>query len=73
MKLRKHLRLFILVSIAWFLFWLAGLPDYYQQYSVKFMVFFDLAILSPIWFVVYRNAKRAKPGNAVNVSLWWSF
>ncbi|WP_321418302.1 hypothetical protein [uncultured Desulfobacter sp.] len=45
MKPRKHLRLFSLVSIAWFLFWLAGLPDYYQQYSLKFMVFFDLAIL----------------------------
>nr|WP_319395785.1 hypothetical protein [uncultured Desulfobacter sp.] len=73
MKPRKHLRLFLLVSIAWFLFWLAGRPGYYQQYSVGFMAFFDFVILPPIWFVVYQSAKRDRPGNAVNVSFWWSF
>jgi len=31
-------------SLGWLLFWIAGLPDYYQQYPIKFMVIFDLAI-----------------------------
>lgn len=73
MKPRNHLRLLVFVSIAWALFWLAGLPDYYQQYSVKFMVLFDLAILPPIWFIVYRSSKYSRPGNAINISFWWAF
>jgi len=73
MKLQKHIRLLTLVSIAWLLFWLAGLPDYYQQYSMTFMIIFDLIILPPIWFIIYRSAKHTKPGRALKVCLWWSF
>ena len=73
MKPRKHFQLFIIVSIAWLLFWVAGLPDYYQQYSSTSMVIFDLAVLPPIWFLVYRNAKHSRPGNGVKVCLWWAF
>ena len=73
MEPRKHFQLFIIVSIAWLLFWVAGLPDYYQQYSSTSMVIFDLAVLPPIWFLVYRNAKHSRPGNGVKVCLWWAF
>lgn len=73
MKFCKHIRLLILVSLAWVLFWIAGLPDYYQQYTIKFMVIFDLAILPPIWFIIYRSAIHSRPGNGLNVCLWWSF
>jgi len=73
MNFRKHIRMLIFVSLAWLLFWVAGLPDYYLQYSFKFMVLFDLAILPPIWFVVYRSAKRAKPGKGFIICFWWSF
>ena len=73
MSLRNHIRLLTMVSVAWVLFWIAGLPDYYQQYSIEFMVIFDLAILPPIWFIIYRNIKRSKPGRGFIVSLWWSF
>ena len=73
MKPKKHFRLFAFVSIAWFLFWIAGLPDYYQQYSTKFMIVFDSAILPPIWFIIYRSVKSSRSGNALNVSFWWSF
>lgn len=73
MSLRKHIRLLILVSIAWGLFWIIGLPDYYQQYSDLFMIIFDLAILPPIWFIIYRSAKHSKPGRGLKVSLWWAF
>jgi hypothetical protein len=73
MRLRGHLRLLTIVSLAWLLFWIPGLPEYYQQYSTKFMLVFDLTILPPIWFIVYRSAKSARPGKRLKVSLWWSF
>ena len=73
MKFRTTIRMLIAVSIAWLIFWIAGLPDYYQQYSVKFMVIFDLAILPPIWFMIYRSAKGTKPGRGLKTCLWWSF
>ena len=73
MRLRKHIRLLIIVTIAWFLFWIVGLPDYYQQYSKTFMVIFDLAILPPIWLIIYRSAKQSRPGRGLKVCLWWSF
>jgi hypothetical protein len=73
MEIRKHFRLLVLVSIAWFLFWIIGLPDYYQQYSNRFMVIFDLAILPPIWFAIYRSAKNSRPGRGLKVCLWWAF
>ena len=62
-----------MVSIAWLLFWIAGLPDYYQQYSTTAMILFDLAILPFVWLVVYQSANRSRPKNAIRVSFWWSF
>ena len=73
MRTSKHIRLLIIVTAAWILFWIAGLPNYYQQYSTKFMIIFDLAILPPICFLVYRSVKHSKPGRGLTASLWWSF
>ena len=73
MRLRQHIRLLALVSLAWVLFWIAGLPGYYQQYSISFMVIFDLAILPPIWFIIYRSAKQSKPGRGLKICSWWAF
>ena len=73
MRLHKHLRLLTIVSLAWFIFWISGLPEYYQQYSTKFMIIFDLAILPPIWFIVYRSVRNTSPGRGLKISLWWSF
>lgn len=73
MRPRGHLKLFLIVSVAWFLFWLAGLPDYYRQYSDMSMALFDLAILPPIWFIVYSSARKARKGKALAVTLWLSF
>ena len=73
MRLKNHIRLFILVSIAWGLFWVAGLPEYYQQYSTIFMVLFDLIILPPICFLVFRSVKKSKPANTLRNYFWWAF
>jgi hypothetical protein len=73
MRVYSHLKLLLFVSIAWIIFWLLGLPDYYQQYSFRFMLIFDLAILPIIWFVIYRSIKNAKSGRKLLRSIWWSF
>jgi len=73
MQFSKHLRLLIIVTVAWFIFWLAGLPDYYQQYSDTTMLLFDLIVLPPIWYLVYRSVKQSRLGRALTESLWWSF
>jgi len=73
MQFKNHLKLFIVVTTAWIIFLIIGLPDYYQQYSTKFMIVFDIIILPPIWYIVYRSAKRTKPGRGFIISMWWSF
>ena len=37
MSPRKHLVLFVQASAVWLAFWVAGLPDYFQQYSTLIM------------------------------------
>jgi hypothetical protein len=37
------------------------------------MILFDLALLPPIWLVIYKSVKRARPGRAFAASLWWAF
>lgn len=34
---RRHIRLLIQAILVWFAFWLAGMPDYYQQYATVTM------------------------------------
>jgi len=71
--LKNHVQLLSVVSAAWLLFWLAGLPDYYQQYSARSMFIFDLLVLPPLWFLIYRRVRSARPGRGLEVSLWWAF
>lgn len=73
MPLRRHAQMLAVVSAAWLLFWVAGLPDYYRQYSTMFMIVFDAAVLPPIWFVVYSRVRKAGAGRGLAVSLWLSF
>jgi len=70
--LKRHIRLLSYVTLAWILFWIGGLPDYYQQYSTRFMVVFDILIFPPIWSIVYFSAKRAQQNRRLSVGVWLS-
>jgi hypothetical protein len=72
-RFKGHIRLLSFVTLAWVLFWVFGLPNYYQQYSAKFMVTFDIIIFPLIWFIIYFSAKRARHGRGLSVALWLSF
>jgi ABC-type uncharacterized transport system permease subunit len=54
MSLRNHIRLGIIVTAVWVLFWLLGWPDYYQQYSTRSMVIFVVVLLALFWILVIR-------------------
>ncbi len=72
-RITRHIRLLSYVTLAWVLFWIGGLPDYYQQYSTRSMIVFDILIFPPIWSVVYLSAKRAQRGRRLSVGVWLSF
>jgi len=70
-NLSRHLRLLGIVTAAWLLFWIAGLPYYYQQYSTNAMIMFDIAVLPPLWYIGYRSIRKSR--NRIASSLWLAF
>ncbi len=73
MNARWHLKLLAVVTAAWAIFWIIGLPDYYRQYSGRFMIIFDLAILFPLWYVVFRVLKKVRGRSRLAVANWLAF
>ncbi len=61
MSLRGHLKLLATAAVVWVAFWLAGLPDYYRQYSTRSLVAFEVLLLGPVWaagFAALRARRR---------------
>ena len=70
MTKRQHIRLWIFATAVWAAFVLVGLPDYYQQYSVEFMLGFDVLVLLPFSIVLYVVLKRVALGRRMFLALW---
>ncbi|HEX9071255.1 MAG TPA: hypothetical protein VF852_04815 [Pseudolabrys sp.] len=73
MDARTHLKLFVIATVAWALFWVIGLPAYYQQYSTPFMVWFDALALLPLGLIFLLVLRRVRPGRRMQRSLWMAF
>ena len=73
MRAGRHLKILAIVTLAWALFWVIGLPDYYRQYSDRFMALFDLAILFPLWYVVFRVLRTEPRGRRLALAGWLAF
>lgn len=73
MKLRNHFRIFGIVTFAWTLFLLIGLPGYYQQYSFHFMLLFDILLLIPLSLLIYWILKNTPRNHRMRFSLWLAF
>lgn len=59
--------------MAWALFWVIGLPSYYQQYSRATMIVVCVVLtplIIPITFIVLRPVRREK---RLSRALWLSF
>lgn len=73
MSARQHAVLFMQAIAIWGGFWLAGWPDYYQQYgtvpmAVACTLLSALFGLFALWLLL-----RVRPGRRMNRALWLSF
>lgn len=60
MRTATHLRLLLFALIVWLAFWLAGLPEYYQQYSFTTMAIFSIALVPVIVFAAVKVLGRTR-------------
>ncbi len=68
----KHLKLLIQSIVIWALFWLGGLPDYYQQYSTRTLGIACAVISVLISLAALRILLRSKPENRAKRAFWCS-
>ncbi len=73
MRIKNHIRIFIIATIVWFIFLLAGMPDYYLQYSNQKMIVFVTILLIPISIIVIMVFKPLKPQKRLTVAFWYAF
>ena len=73
MRIKNHIRIFIIASTVWFLFLLAGMPDYYLQYSTHSMILFVILLLIPISVVIFFIFKSIKSRKRLTIAGWYAF
>lgn len=73
MTKKHHIRILIIASMVWFMFFLLGLPDYYLQYSTKPMVIFVITLLIPISIIFIIIIQKIRPKNRMSTALWYAF
>jgi hypothetical protein len=73
MTRRAHVQLLLACTVAWTVFWVVGLPAYYQQYSRTFLIWFDAVVLIPLSAVFLLVLRRAPQARRMTLSLWMAF
>ena len=62
----------MLAAAVWIAFWVAGLPDYYQQYSFSTMAAFSIALVPVIVFVGIKVISGARIERRQMFGFWLS-
>ncbi len=70
---RKHLALLLQAVFVWALFWLAGLPSYYQQYSVVTLAIGCIFLTVGISLAAVLILQRTRPEIRLTRAFWLSF
>jgi hypothetical protein len=73
MTARAHLRVLVVATAAWGLFWVLGWPSYYQQYSFRPMFWFCVALLPVIAAVTVFILRRVAAERRLPVACWLAF
>ena len=73
MIVKLHLRILIYATIVWILFFLAGMPDYYLQYSTKSIILYEILLLIPFSVIIWFIFRTIKTSRRIKLSLWYSF
>ncbi len=73
MSIRNHLLLLTQATGAWFVFWLLGLPAYYQQYSTVALAVACVLLSVAISIAAIAILKRSPPRSRLKRAFWLSF
>jgi hypothetical protein len=72
-RAHSHLRLLALACGLWAAFWIAGLPDYYQQYPFAGMLAFSAALVPAIGLAAHRALRSVRPERRRARARWLAF
>jgi hypothetical protein len=67
---KGHSRLFAIATALWVAFWVAGLPDYYQQYSTAAMISFEVVLLVGVLGLVQSILRKIPAIRRRQVAFW---
>ena len=73
MRIKNHICIFIIATLVWFLFLLAGMPDYYLQYSNRSMILFVVLLLIPISLIIYFILRPIGSERRLTIAAWYAF
>lgn len=73
MHLRKHLGLFLQGTSVWGAFWIAGLPDYYQQYPTVALAIGCILLTVAISLAAILVLQGGRDENRMSRAFWLSF
>jgi hypothetical protein len=73
MRIKTHIRIFIIATLVWLVFLFAGMPGYYLQYSNQLMISFVLILLIPISIIVVVVFKQITQEKRSKIALWYAF
>jgi len=70
---RKHLSLLVQGISVWAAFWIAGLPSYYQQYSLVALAVGSVLLSVAISLAAIFMLQRGKASTRLSRAFWMSF
>lgn len=73
MRSSSHIRLLALGLLCWLLFWVLGLPAYYQEYSTVTMLGVSAVVTLGIVVVGLFVLRRTRPERRLTLAFWISF
>lgn len=73
MRTSGHLRLMALAVLVWAVFWIGGIPQYYQQYSFTTLLVFTVLLVPLTAFAGFKVIGRARVERRLQLGLWLSF
>jgi hypothetical protein len=73
MRIGYHIRILIIATIVWIIFFLVGMPDYYLQYSNQHMIIFVIVLIIPISIIITKVLKPINAKKRLKISYWYAF
>lgn len=73
MRAKNHIRIYLYATFFWLIFWFAGLPFYYQQYSGIFMIWVLVLVLLVFAMIFYYILGKISRVKRIYFALWLAF